>query len=551
MAMLILVLQFTQTLRGKYRETRRYNSNPYVCCEGAQQAGNYLYLGNRTTAMKMSPDHILPSFVPAPDKRLRRLPLVIIAAGILLRLVLFFQDRNLIIDEANVARNLYERDYLSLLRPLAYQQFAPPGFLWAEKWMTQLFGYGEKALRLLPLLCGTAALFAFHRFLRRLLPLRSYWFPLAVFSVGSIYVEYSTVVKQYTPDVLITLLLVMQSASLLGKNTSRKALAIQALCGALAIWCSMPVAFVLGGIGVAQFAAALRRKDKNLLAGTCLAAVLWLFSFAIYYKVLLQYQIGNDVLQAFHEQYFVFLLPRHAAEWSHDLDRLLALAGVAAGYTGIAMGCSVLFFLAGIVQLWRRRKALLVLLLLPAALMWLAAGLHHFTLIERVVLFALPLLLAVMGFGLECLLGLLHRPWLRWVLLAVSVVAVCTYGMFGIVVKKYTFAELTEGMEYVQKQGLHEKLYLHHAVGDAFIYYTTIHPGREQWKMLQQHTVILKWDDDYARILPGSGEKIYYLYNRMPASELDARHGQWSQRWRLLRTFNGTACRVEEWQARE
>lgn len=441
------------------------------------------------------------SRIPYPDApgnaRLRWVPHCIIAAGILLRLVLFFQSRDLIGDEANIARNLQERGYAALLRPLDYQQFAPPGFLWAEKLATQLAGFGEMSLRLLPLLCGVAALFAFHRLLRRLLPLRSYWYPLAVLSLGFIYVEYSTVVKPYMSDVLITLLLVDRSLSLQRGSAGRKALWWQAAGGCIALWCSMPALFVLGGIGIVQVVKAMRRRDRALLAGTCVSGLCWLLSFSLYYLLLLRHQIGNEVLQAFHEQYFLFLAPHNAGEWRHNLDRMMAVAGVTAGYTGIAMACTLFFFFAGMVRLLHRDRALLALLLLPVLFMFLAAALHYFTLIERVILFALPLLLCVMGFGLEAVLSLLRPVWLRSVPLLAAGVAVLTWGMFGIFVRPYAFAGVTSGLEYAKHHTPRGRLYLYHAAGDAWIYYTTVHPGHDQWQALLSRTVILKWDDDY------------------------------------------------------
>ena len=64
----------------------------------------------------------------------------LIFIGISFRLILFFQNRNLIIDEANIVRNIYERDFIGLLKPLSYQQYAPPLFLWMEELWSLLLG---------------------------------------------------------------------------------------------------------------------------------------------------------------------------------------------------------------------------------------------------------------------------------------------------------------------------------------------------------------------------------------------------------------------------
>ena len=66
---------------------------------------------------------------------------LILVMGVVLRLVYYFQDYDLIIDEANIARNLAERSFTGLCSPLSYEQYSPPSFLWIEKLMTLAFGF--------------------------------------------------------------------------------------------------------------------------------------------------------------------------------------------------------------------------------------------------------------------------------------------------------------------------------------------------------------------------------------------------------------------------
>src|ERR1043165_1516328 len=96
------------------------------------------------------------TFLRDRDRVLNIICWLIVTAGVLLRLATFFHNRNLIIDEANIVRNLAERDFGGLVLPLTYEQYAPPVFLWIEKLASLLLGYGEKAMRLYPLLCGLA-----------------------------------------------------------------------------------------------------------------------------------------------------------------------------------------------------------------------------------------------------------------------------------------------------------------------------------------------------------------------------------------------------------
>ena len=102
---------------------------------------------------------------------MRILALALLVAGIGLRIYIYLQNRNLIIDEANIACNIYERGFMALLQPLDYYQYAPPSFLWITKLSSLLFGMDEMELRLYPLLCGIADLLLFYKILRQLMPL--------------------------------------------------------------------------------------------------------------------------------------------------------------------------------------------------------------------------------------------------------------------------------------------------------------------------------------------------------------------------------------------
>ena len=142
------------------------------------------------------------------DKLLFWIAMFIIAAGIVTRIIVLLQNRDLIIDECNIARNIYERGFAGLAQPLSYEQYAPPVFLWMVKLFTVLFGMGEQVLRLYPLLTGFAAIIMLYLILKELTSLRSLWYPLALFVVAHMFIRYSTEVKQYMPDIFISLSLI-------------------------------------------------------------------------------------------------------------------------------------------------------------------------------------------------------------------------------------------------------------------------------------------------------------------------------------------------------
>ena len=88
----------------------------------------------------------------------------IVGFGITLRIVQYFHNRSLWLDEAMLGLNIINRSFAQLLMPLDYNQVcAPIGFLLTEKLFVELFGPSEYALRLFPFLCGLISLFLFVR----------------------------------------------------------------------------------------------------------------------------------------------------------------------------------------------------------------------------------------------------------------------------------------------------------------------------------------------------------------------------------------------------
>ena len=98
--------------------------------------------------------------LPAPPAWV---PWVIITVGLAIRLILYLKNRSIWLDESMIALNILDRSFVALLHPLDHYQYAPVGFLMTVKAATTLFGGSEYALRLVPLLFGSASLLLFHR----------------------------------------------------------------------------------------------------------------------------------------------------------------------------------------------------------------------------------------------------------------------------------------------------------------------------------------------------------------------------------------------------
>jgi len=470
---------------------------------------------------------------------------VILIFGILLRLTYYFQDYDLIIDEANIARNLFERNFAALFWPLSYEQYAPPVFLWIEKCFTLLMGYGEKALRLYPLLCGIASLFVFYKILSRRLPIHAYWYPLALFSMGNIYIKYSAQVKQYMPDLLIALLLIWAALIIdTEKMKKSKFILFWSGAGSLAVWSSMSSVFILAGIGCYYGWQCWKKNVGKLIWPIWIPVFIWIGQFLIYYVLVLKAQISSDYLQHYHDDYFLFLFPSGSAEWRHNGTRLLSVMSQMGGFTVIALVFNTLLLGIGVYQIIRKKTGWIWLFGFPIVLVVAAAALRQYSLIERLILFMLPLGLVLTGFGMETIMQQKNKI-IKVVICIVSLVVIKNESMLGIFRQYYGFHEITFGMSYLKDHhvdGAH--LFIHDGCGPTYIYYTQLHPDRNTWKDLQG-AKILKWDSDYAAETKDIRDTVYFLYTGgFPPGERNKRTTQIEEHMKQVDYFEKYVCYV-------
>lgn len=424
----------------------------------------------------------------------------IILAGIIARLIVYFQNRNLIIDESNIARNLYERNFAGLALPLKYEQYAPPVFLWIEKLNTITFGFSEYALRLWPLLCGMAAMFVMYRLLKQLGVNTGAWYPLLLLAGTHICIRYSSEVKQYMPDVLIVLsLMSLALQSDTRKYSAARFCLLWFTIGSIAIWSSMPSVFVLAGVGAYYGWKCINEKNYRKIWPVIITGGLWLVQFALYYLIILKPQANSDYLQRFHQYDFFHLTPNDAGEWNYNIDKYRNLAGQFAGIAPYALLINTVFLVAGIIALIKKDLAKALLLLVPLAAMLFAAGLKQYSLMPRVALFSIPLMMVLAGYGFHFLWEIGPKALKAGVLILAFYVAYSNidFSLHG----RYKYEQLTEGLDYLQKKGITgDYLYIYWSSGPAFTYYTQIHPQRRKWQSLVKGSTLLPWDRDYTAL---------------------------------------------------
>jgi hypothetical protein len=355
-----------------------------------------------------------------PLRTRRLLILLALCVGAALRLMQYGVNRSLWLDEALVVSSILGRDAAGLLtRPLDYGQTAPAGFLLLVEGATALLGAGEYALRLVPLLGGLAALALFPRVARRYVRGPARTVALALFALAPFLVYYSSEVKQYSLDALVSLAVLAVAADLHDRRP--RAALLAAVAGVVGVWLSQPAIFMLAGAGLVLGVDALRRREWPrvwMLAGIGTA---WLASFGGSYAVSRQTLADPEYMQAFWRHGFM-PLSADALPWLAERvvrifreplgvigrDPFPAL-GVLQTVAGIALA------VAGVAWMVRARRTRLALLGLPFVLMVAASAVRaypfsgNYLSAGRVLIFLLPALVLVMGEGAVTLARLRPR----------------------------------------------------------------------------------------------------------------------------------------------
>jgi len=373
---------------------------------------------------KIEPAPVIPRAYSAasqgvsPDRAfLRRLSLVAVALGCLLRIVQYLLDRSLWMDEAYLSLNILHRSYAGLCRALDYHQGAPIGFLLLEKSVVRFWGGSEYALRLLPLLAGIASVLMFYWLASKVLPPKAVPIAAGLFAISPPLIYYSAEVKQYSSDAAIALLL--YGLTIEGSKSEWKAgrTALVALAGATAIWVSHSSVFVLAGLGVTIFVALVLRKDWARLARVSFIGLCWMASMAVCYVVALRKLASDGELLNYWNANFMPLPPRSVTDLKWFVDSFFGFFSSSAGlkFTGLA----ALVFVLGSISMFRKSAERLFLLLSPAIVTLLASGLHKYPFGGRLALFLVPPVLLLMAEGTEafCSPASASLPAIGWVLI--------------------------------------------------------------------------------------------------------------------------------------
>jgi hypothetical protein len=333
---------------------------------------------------------------------LRQLTWLIISFGILIRLVQYLSNRSLWADEAVLALNIINRSYLELAQPLDYEQGAPIGFLFVEKVAIQLLGNNEFALRLFPLLAGIVSLFLFAKLLQICLLPIGRPIALVIFANLSYLIYYSSEVKQYSSDVAIALILLVLFLPVKEQKLSEHQFFIYSFMVVISIWFSHPAILVLGSLIARDILISFAQKNKLYITNKIVIYLLGLLSFALFYFISVQDLNNNETLMNSWEEAF----PSSIFDLIWFLDSFGKFFYKPLGFEGGLDGLAIVAFILGCFSYYYRNRIILISLMSPLLVTFLAASLHLYPFRSRLVLFLTPLFIIIIAEGLSFLFNL-------------------------------------------------------------------------------------------------------------------------------------------------
>lgn len=359
-----------------------------------------------------------------PGRRFALWPLAVVLLGAAIELRAYVFNRSLWLDEASISLNITQRGYRALTEPLSFGQAAPIAWLWLEHAAVQAFGPHEQALRLLPLLSGLLSLLLFWRIAQQMLSRPGAAVAVALFAVSPFVLAYATEVKPYATDVTCALALLLGALSLQpARRPKRRHYARWGLLGSALVWLSNTSPLLFLGLTAALLV--LRRRGPDLRAIGWLAAstVPFALSLGLAYRVTLEGSSTNAILLAFWQSGF---LPLPVA-----LGTGLSWLGERAGAflvnpLGLGSAVTIGVLLAiGLHSLRGQRAPQRTLLVMAFPPFLAAACVHLYPFSERLILLLVPFALLLLAASVDHPSRLLQVPALAisLALLAGSAVA--------------------------------------------------------------------------------------------------------------------------------
>lgn len=437
-------------------------------------------------------------------------------AGILLRLYHYLICRSLWVDEAMLGLNIVSASFRDLFTPLAYNQIAPIGFIFAEKIVTILFGTNEYALRAIPFFCSIGALFLFLHISKRILDQYAVIIAIGLFAFADGLISHAVEVKPYSVDVFVALILIFSFMNLVESNYARRYVIIILIAGSIAVWFSFPASLVLAAIGAVW---AWQLVDKNrkscmVVLGCCIVA--WLASF-VSHLLFTHHKINDLTMQTFWASGFMPLFPTKPNDFRWYIETFFKVFKDEPMHFFLP-GLGGFSFIVGIISMHKKKVRLQMLFIMPIIIALITSGFHLYPFHSRLILFIVPFFVFFVSEGLRFIYSAIgQQSRLAANILIILVFLQPVAYQVHRLLNPYDGEEIKSVLEFVQEKiQKGNQLYIYYGAEPTFRYY------RDRYK-LKEYSIIsgvegrMDINRYVAQLTTMKGQgKVWFIFSHVP-----------------------------------
>ncbi len=335
--------------------------------------------------------------------------------GALLRVWVYLGNRPYWMDESSLRANLSGGPILDFTRPLSADQLAPFGFLIAERLIVALCGDSTYATRLIPLICGIAALWLFRDLAERSLSRSGAIVAMILFAFSDDLIYYASELKPYSSDLAVGLAVTLVGFKELHEGGCNRRLILLALLVVVSPWASFSSVFVVAGCGATLLVARLldhRWRDAAWLAGIAAA---WASSAFLAIRASGRMLHEATSMYVFWNFAFLPFPPTDRGSMAKAVGILLETFVTPLNLTPpflpyLFAGLALAFLMSGMLSLGRRDTTALLILVVPLVLALAASALRKYPFHGRLILWLVPAFILLIAEGSQAIRKKAGRP---------------------------------------------------------------------------------------------------------------------------------------------
>lgn len=220
---------------------------------------------------------------------------LILLLGFIVRTNLYWSSNSFEDDECRLTITMLDKNMWQMFLPLGDAQSAPPIFMFLSKILANLFGYKERVLHFIPYVASIASLGFFYNICKNYFSKRlTTIIAIFLFSVNLPLISYAFTFKQYSLDVLITLVCINYFPKIDIKSLNIKKLIWLSVILIILPLISLPSLFFIAGLFMLNLIKNYKEKEfyKKSLA-ICIPFILMMGIY--YWNVLLPSKIDLDL----------------------------------------------------------------------------------------------------------------------------------------------------------------------------------------------------------------------------------------------------------------